>query len=63
MGLDKVKKGRPPMKANEKKRHIYSIRIDEKLDKEIKKLAKLEKITKTELIRKAVKEYIKKNNI
>lgn len=60
MAIEKSKRGRPKKSISEKKRHIYTIRIDDDLDKALKRQAKAENTTITEIARKSLIEYLKK---
>ena len=48
------------MKAKDKKRFVYTVRIDEELKKALDKRAKKEDISNAKLIRKAISEYLNK---
>ena len=58
MAIEKAKRGRPKKSNDERKRHIYTIRIDDDTDKVLKQRARQEKTTITEIARKALKEYL-----
>ena len=60
MAIEKSKRGRPKKSVSEKKRHIYTIRIDDELDKALKRQAKAENTTITEIARKSLIEYLRK---
>ena len=48
------------MKAKDKKRFVYTVRIDEDMKKALDKRARKEGISNAKLIRKAIKEYLAK---
>lgn len=58
MALEKSKAGRKPLKASERKRHIYTIRIDDETDLALKAQAKKEQTSITDIARKALKMYL-----
>lgn len=60
MAKEKKKPGRPPLKAKDKKRYIYTIRIDEELNQALKSQAKAEKETIAGISRKALEEYLER---
>ena len=59
MAIEKSKRGRPKKVNSERKRHIYTIRIDDDTDKALKQRARQEKTTITEIARKALENYLK----
>lgn len=56
---EKAKAGRKPLKASERKRHNYTIRIDDELDKALRKRAKKDGTTLADIARKALEQYLK----
>lgn len=59
MAVEKGKPGRPKIKKAERKRHNYTIRLDDKLDEALRDRAKREKVALADIVRKALEQYLK----
>ena len=51
MAVEKGKPGRPKIKKAERKRHNYTIRLDDKLDEALRDRAKREKVALADIVR------------
>lgn len=59
MAVEKGKPGRPKIAKAERKRHNYTIRLDDKLDEALRNQAKREKVALADIVRKALEQYLK----
>lgn len=58
MAIEKGKPGRPKITKAERKRHNYTIRLDDNLDEALRNRAKKDKMTLADVVRKALEQYL-----